>query len=79
MNRDIAARLEEAAWLLRDQGADPYRVNAYLRAAATVRLAMKQVVVAVKGTDRLVDSSLRCSEAAEPDSGGNAMTGELSR
>lgn len=37
MNRDIAARLEEAAWLLRDQGADPYRVNAYLRAAATVR------------------------------------------
>jgi DNA polymerase/3'-5' exonuclease PolX len=37
MNREIAARLEEAAWLLRDQGADPYRVNAYLRAAATVR------------------------------------------
>ena len=36
MNREIAARLEEAAWLLRDQGADPYRVNAYLRAAATV-------------------------------------------
>jgi DNA polymerase (family 10) len=37
MNREIAARLEEAAWLLRDQGADRYRVNAYLRAAATVR------------------------------------------
>jgi hypothetical protein len=37
VNRDIANRLEEAAWLLRDQGADPYRVNAYLRAAATVR------------------------------------------
>jgi hypothetical protein len=37
MNRDIADRLEEAAWLLRDQGADPYRVNAYLRAATTVR------------------------------------------
>lgn len=37
MNRDIANRLEEAAWLLRDQGADPFRVNAYLRAAATVR------------------------------------------
>jgi hypothetical protein len=36
-NRDIAARLEEAAWLLRDQGADPYRVSAYLRAADTVR------------------------------------------
>jgi hypothetical protein len=37
MNRDIAERLEEAAWLLRDQGADPYRVNAYQRAATTVR------------------------------------------
>jgi hypothetical protein len=37
MNRHIADRLEEAAWLLRDQGADPFRVNAYLRAAATVR------------------------------------------
>jgi len=37
MNRNIAARLDEAAWLLRDQGADHYRVNAYLRAAATVR------------------------------------------
>jgi predicted flap endonuclease-1-like 5' DNA nuclease len=37
MNRRIADRLQEAAWLLRDQGADPFRVNAYLRAAATVR------------------------------------------
>lgn len=37
MNRHIAGRLEEAAWLLRDQGADPFRVKAYLRAAATVR------------------------------------------
>jgi hypothetical protein len=37
MNREIAARLEEAAWLLRQQGADPYRTNAYLRAAASVR------------------------------------------
>ena len=37
INRDIAGRLQEAAWLLRDQGADPFRVNAYLRAAATVR------------------------------------------
>jgi hypothetical protein len=37
MNRDIANRLEEAAWLLRDQGADRYRVNAYLKAATTVR------------------------------------------
>ena len=37
MNRQIADRLEEAARLLRDQGADPYRVNAYRRAAETVR------------------------------------------
>jgi hypothetical protein len=37
MNRHIADRLQEVAWLLRDQGADPFRVNAYLHAAATVR------------------------------------------
>jgi DNA polymerase/3'-5' exonuclease PolX len=37
VNRQVADRLEEAARLLRDQGADPYRVHAYLRAAATVR------------------------------------------
>lgn len=37
MNRDIGDRLEEAAWLLRDQGADRYRVHAYLKAAGTVR------------------------------------------
>ena len=37
MNRDIADRLEEVAWLLRDQGADRFRVKAYLRAATTVR------------------------------------------
>jgi hypothetical protein len=37
MNRHIADRLEEAAHLLHDQGADRFRVNAYLRAARTVR------------------------------------------
>jgi DNA polymerase (family X) len=37
LNRQIAGRLEEAARLWRDQGADPFRVNAYLRAAETVR------------------------------------------
>jgi putative hydrolase len=37
VNEQIAGRLEEAAHLLRDQGADPFRVGAYLRAAATVR------------------------------------------
>ena len=37
VNEQIAGRLEEAARLLRDQGADPYRVNAYRRAAMTLR------------------------------------------
>jgi putative hydrolase len=37
VNETIAGRLEEAAHLLRNQGADPFRVGAYLRAAATVR------------------------------------------
>jgi DNA polymerase (family X) len=39
INEQIAGRLEEAARLLGAQGADPYRVRAYLRAAATVRVA----------------------------------------
>ena len=37
VNRQVADRLAEAARLLRDQGSDPYRVNAYERAAETVR------------------------------------------
>jgi hypothetical protein len=37
VNEQIAGRLEEAAHLLRDQGADSFRVGAYLRAASTVR------------------------------------------
>lgn len=37
VNQDVAGRLEEAARLLQDQGADRYRVGAYLRAAATIR------------------------------------------
>lgn len=37
INQHVAGRLEEAARLLRDQGADRYRVNAYRRAAMTVR------------------------------------------
>lgn len=35
-NHDIAARLEELATLLGEQGANPFRVRAYRRAAATV-------------------------------------------
>lgn len=37
LNTDIARRLREAGDLLRQQGANPFRVNAYLRAARTVR------------------------------------------
>jgi len=37
LNDVVAGRLEEAAHLLRDQGADVYRVNAYLKAGAGVR------------------------------------------
>lgn len=37
INEHVAGRLEEAARLLREQGADPYRVRAYRRAAMTLR------------------------------------------
>jgi putative hydrolase len=37
VNQEVAGRLEEAAKLLQDQGADRFRVGAYVRAAATVR------------------------------------------
>ena len=37
LNRRVAARLDEAAALLHEQGADRFRVNAYHRAADTVR------------------------------------------
>lgn len=37
INEGVAARLEEAALLLASQGADPWRVQAYRRAAASVR------------------------------------------
>jgi hypothetical protein len=43
INDQIAGRLEEAARLLRDQGADPYRVTAYVRAAASVRSTTEAV------------------------------------
>jgi hypothetical protein len=37
INQEIAGRLEEAARLLHDQGADRFRVSAYTRAAESVR------------------------------------------
>ncbi len=36
-NTEIARRLEEVAWLLNEQGANPYRVQAYRHAAETLR------------------------------------------
>ena len=36
-NAEIARRLEEMAWLLEEQGANVYRVQAYRRAAETLR------------------------------------------
>ncbi len=55
VNQDVAGRLEEAARLLRDQGADPYRVNAYRRAATAVRGSTEPVdeVFRHKGLDGL--------------------------
>jgi len=37
VNEQVAGRLEEAACLFREQGADRYRVGAYLRAASAIR------------------------------------------
>src|SRR5215475_11170059 len=36
-NTEIARRLEEVAWLLNEQGANPYRVQAYRHAADILR------------------------------------------
>jgi hypothetical protein len=57
VNQQIAGRLEEAARLLRDQGADPYRVNAYRRAAVTLRTAPVAVdaLFREKGLDGLME------------------------
>jgi hypothetical protein len=43
INLQVAGRLEEAARLLRGQGAGPYRVHAYRRAAMTVRGSARPV------------------------------------
>ena len=37
LNIEIARRLEEVTRLLKEQGANPYRVQAYRRAAETLR------------------------------------------
>ena len=55
INQDVAGRLEEAAGLLRDQGADRYRVGAYLRAASSIRSTQTPVdeVLRDRGLDGL--------------------------
>jgi hypothetical protein len=55
VNEQIAGRLEEAARLLRDQGADRFRVTAYLRAAASIRSAREPVdqIYRARGLDGL--------------------------
>jgi putative hydrolase len=55
INQSIAGRLEEAARLLHDQGADRFRVGAYTRAAESIR-SLEQPVDAVfreRGLDGL--------------------------
>jgi hypothetical protein len=55
VNEQIAGRLEEAAYLFRDQGADPFRVGAYLRAATTIRTTREplDVIFRQRGLDGL--------------------------
>lgn len=54
-NAEIARRLEEVAWLLEEQGANPYRVQAYRRAAETLRHLRRSVadVVSEEGVEGL--------------------------
>lgn len=55
INLQVAGRLEEAARLLREQGADPYRVRAYRRAAISVRVSGRPVdeIFRLQGLDGL--------------------------
>lgn len=57
VNEQIADRLEEAAYLLQDQGADRFRVGAYLRAASTVRSMREPLdeLLRARGLDGLKD------------------------
>ncbi len=55
LNAGVAARLDEVARLLAEQGANPYRVRAYDRAAETLRRLDRPVeeIVATKGVEGL--------------------------
>ncbi len=50
-NSEIARRLEDVAWLPREQGANPYRVQAYCYAADTLR---RLQAVEITAADNLV-------------------------
>ena len=55
INLDVAARLDDAAALLRDQGGNPFRVRAYTQAAETLRALDRPVtdILAADGVERL--------------------------
>jgi putative hydrolase len=55
LNNEIAGKLEQAADLLSDQGANPFRVRAYRRAAQTLRQLRDSVsaVLAAEGVEGL--------------------------
>jgi putative hydrolase len=55
LNREIAGRLREVARLLEDQGANPFRVRAYRRAAETLERLRQSVadIVEREGVDGL--------------------------
>jgi hypothetical protein len=55
VNAEVAARLEEVARILNDQGANPFRVDAYRRAAMTIRRITKPVseIVRTEGIEGL--------------------------
>jgi len=57
VNRDVAERLREAAGLLEQQDANPFRARAYRRAAGTVEQLDRGVdeIVADDGVDGLLD------------------------
>ncbi len=55
VNRDVAARFDEVAGLLREQGANPFRVRAYAQAAETLRQLERPVtqILAADGVEGL--------------------------
>jgi putative hydrolase len=57
INDEIAGRLEEVARVLRDQGADPFRTRAYLRAARELRRLDRPVdlIWGERGLDGLLE------------------------